>query len=195
MREFRFRVQPTRAPELSGPRELTKYQSLTTRASVKSERNSMRIDTKITRTLAPAAIAAAIAIGGAGTASAIPATAQFGAAQSLTAGPMVTEYTVSDLRPSDDVVNAPLSGRLWEATVNVDAVQGTVTPTIPFFNARADNGQNYRALYQAPAPEGVSGTPLTQGAETTGKVYFDVTGAQPTSVVYNDAVADRLIWG
>lgn len=155
----------------------------------------MRIDTKITRTLAPAAIAGAIAIGGAATAHGAPAVAQFGAAQSLNAGPMVTEYTVSNLRPSDDVVNFPIRGTLWEATTTIDAVQGTVTPTIPFFNARSDSGQNYQALYQAPAPEAVSGTPLTQGAETTGKIYFDVTGAQPTSVVYNDAVADRLIWG
>ena len=41
----------------------------------------------------------------------------------------------------------------------------------------------------------VNAMPLPQGAESTGKIYFDVTGAQPTSVVYNDAVADRLIWG
>jgi hypothetical protein len=101
----------------------------------------------------------------------------------------------SNLRPGDDVVNFPVAGTLWETTTTVDAVQGTVTPEIPFFNARADNGQNYRALYQALAPEGVSGTPLPQGAESSGKVYFDVTGAQPTSVVYNDAVQDRLVWG
>ena len=133
----------------------------------------MRINTKITRTLAPAAIAGAIAIGGAATATGAPAIAQFGATQSLNAGPMVTAYTVG----------------------TVDAVQGTVTQTIPFFNARADNGQNYQALYQARAPEGVNAMPLPQGAESTGKIYFDVTGAQPTSVAYNDAVADRLIWG
>jgi hypothetical protein len=156
---------------------------------------NMRINTKITRTLAPAAIAGVVAIGGAATASAAPAIAQFGATQSLNARPMVTAYTVSNLRPSDDVVNFPVAGTLWEATTTVDAVQGTVTPAIPFFNARADNGQNYRALYQALAPEGVSGTPLPQGAESSGKVYFDVTGAQPTSVVYNDALQDRLVWG
>src|SRR4051812_4448307 len=40
---------------------------------------SMRINTKITRTLAPAAIAGAIAIGGAATATGAPAIAQFGA--------------------------------------------------------------------------------------------------------------------
>jgi hypothetical protein len=155
----------------------------------------MRINTKTTRTLAPAAIVGVVAIGGATTASAAPAIAQFGATQSLNAGPMVTASTVSNLRPRDDVVNFPVAGTLWETTTTVDAVQGTVTPEIPFFNARADNGQNYRALYQALAPEGVSGTPLPQGAESSGKVYFDVTGAQPTSVVYNDAVQDRLVWG
>jgi hypothetical protein len=108
---------------------------------------------------------------------------------------MVTAYTVSNLRPSDDAVNFPVAETLWEDTTTVDAVQGTVTPANPFFNARADNGQNYRALYQALAPDGVSGTPLPQGAESSGQVYFDVTGAQPTSVVYNDAVQDRLVWG
>ena len=35
---------------------------------------------------------------------------------------------------------------------------------------------------------------LTQGDESTGKVYFDVTGAKPTTVAYSDAVADRLVW-
>ena len=155
----------------------------------------MRISTKITRTLAPAAIGGAIAIAGAATATGAPAIAQFGATQSVNAGPMVTAYTVSNLRPSSDIVNFPVAGRLWEATTTVDAVQGTVTPTIPFFNARADNGQNYQALYQALAPQGVNATPLPQGAESTGKIYFDVTRAQPTSVIYNDAVADRLIWG
>ena len=65
---------------------------------------------------------------------------------------------------------------------------------IPFFNARADNGQNYRVLFQAPAPEGISGMTLTQGKESNGKIYFDVTGAKPTTVAYNDAVSDRLVW-
>jgi hypothetical protein len=55
---------------------------------------NMRINTKTTRTLAPAAIAGVVAIGGATTASAAPAIAQFGATQSLNAGPMVTAYTV-----------------------------------------------------------------------------------------------------
>lgn len=73
---------------------------------------------------------------------------------------MVTAYTVSGLRPSNDVVNAPVAGRLWEATTTVDAVQGTVTPAIPFLNARTDNGQNYGVLFQAAAPQGLNGAPV-----------------------------------
>ena len=58
---------------------------------------------------------------------------------------------MEDLQPSKDVVNVPINGQLYEATVKVNAERGTVTPAIPFFNARSDNGQNYRVLFQAPA--------------------------------------------
>jgi Domain of unknown function (DUF1942) len=70
----------------------------------------------------------------------------------LNDGLAVSEYTVENLQPSNDAVNVPVTGRLYEATVTVDAEQGTVTPAIRFFNARADNGQNYRVLFQAPSP-------------------------------------------
>jgi hypothetical protein len=154
----------------------------------------MRKWTKLTTTSASAIAVAAAGLGGAATTSAAPMMAQFGTAQRFNDGLAVSEYTVENLQPSNDAVNVPVAGQLYEATVTVDAEQGTVTPAIPFFNARADNGQNYRVLFQAPAPEGISGMTLTQGNESTGKIYFDVTGAQPTSVAYNDAVADRLVW-
>lgn len=69
-----------------------------------------------------------------------------------------------------------------------------MTPAIPFFNARTDTGENYRVLFQAASPEGLSAEAVPQGQETEGKIYFDVTGAEPTSIVYNDAVTDRLVW-
>jgi hypothetical protein len=153
----------------------------------------MRKWTRITTTSASALAVAAAGLGGAAAASGAP-TAPFGTAQRLNDGIAVSEYTVENLQPSNDVINAPVAGQLYEAEVTVDAQQGTVTPAIPFFNARADNGQNYRVLFQAPAPEAISGMPLTQGKESTGKIYFDVTGAKPTTVAYNDAVADRLVW-
>jgi hypothetical protein len=134
---------------------------------------------------------AAAGIGGAATASASATPAPFGTSQKLMDGVSVSEFTVDNLQRSNDMVNVPINGQLYEATTTVDAVQGPVTPAIPFFNARADNGQNYRVLFQAPAAEGLSGMTLTQGKESTGKIYFDVTGAAPTTV----ATTTRLTTG
>lgn len=149
------------------------------------------------RKLATATVlGAAVVFGmaGAGSAAADPATADFGTSQRLTDGTVISAYTVTEPEPSDDIVNVPVEGHLYESTVTVDAVKGMVTPVIPFFNARTEDGQNYRVLFQAFAPAGLSADPLPQGEETTGKIYFDVTGAAPTSVFYNDAVQDRLMW-
>jgi hypothetical protein len=85
--------------------------------------------------------------------------------------PMIT-YTVQGLRKSSDAV--PHSGRLYEATVTND---GGV-PIAALFNARAESGQNYRII----------------GGGIPGKIYFDVVGDTPNSVVYNDGVQDLLVW-
>jgi hypothetical protein len=84
---------------------------------------------------------------------------------------MIT-YTVLGLKPSSDAVFH--NGRLYEATVNVD---GGI-PIAPMFNARAESGQNYRVV----------------GGGLPGKIYFDVVGDTPNSVVYNDGVQDLLVW-
>ena len=36
--------------------------------------------------------------------------------------------------------------------------------------------------------------PIPQGSESTGTLYFDVTGAPPNGVVYNDGMQDILMW-
>ena len=61
-------------------------------------------------------------------------------------GISVSEFTVENLQPSRPDIGAMCRspGQLYEVTATVDAVQGPVTPAIPFFIARADNGQNYR---------------------------------------------------
>jgi hypothetical protein len=46
------------------------------------------------------------------------------------------------------------------------------------FNARTENGVNYRVI----------------GGTAPGKLYFDVVGEVPNSVVYNDGVRDILAW-
>jgi Domain of unknown function (DUF1942) len=132
---------------------------------------------RIKKLLAPVGVAVA-AIGIAGI-TAFPASAAnniktYGQPESLNdaaGNPMIT-YTVLGLRPSSDPVFH--NGRLYEATVNVD---GGI-PIAALFNARAQSGDNYRVI----------------GGGLPGKLYFDVVGDTPNSVVYNDGVQDLLVW-
>jgi Domain of unknown function (DUF1942) len=132
----------------------------------------------------------------AGSAAAYPETSTFGTQQQLddAGGTVVTGWTISELRPSSDTIPFPVQGTLWEATATVDAVHGTVAPIISDFNARDDAGTNYRALATVATPQGVNPAALPAGASESGKVYFDVVGPTPDSVVYNNGVEDLLIW-
>lgn len=110
-------------------------------------------------------------------------------------GAVITAWIVYDLEPSDDTIPGyALAGQLWEASAAVTPIRGTVTPIIPNLNARTDTGQNYRVLWQAYAPNGISGETLTQGDKSKGEIYFDVTGPPPTKVVYNNGVEDLIVW-
>jgi hypothetical protein len=91
----------------------------------------------------------------------------------MTGFPTIT-YTVEGLNPSSDAV--PHNGQLYQAVVNVEA--RSTGPMVPMFNARAQSGANYRVI----------------GGTIPGKLYFDVVGDVPNSVVYNDGVQDLLTW-
>lgn len=127
--------------------------------------------------LGAAAIAISIATGVAGPASAADNIKPFGQPETLldwaTGAPMIT-YTVMGLNPSSDAV--PHNGQLYEAPVIVDA-RGAI-PMVSMFNARAESGANYRVI----------------GGTAPGKLYFDIVGDVPNSVVYNDGVRDLLVW-
>jgi hypothetical protein len=101
-------------------------------------------------------------------------------------GPMIG-YTVQNLVPSADPV--PHNGQLYEATLTVNAFGAWATPMIPLFNARAQDSALYRVL-----PGSGPGGALPPGGSSTGKLYFDVVGTVPNSVVYNDGVRDLLAW-
>ncbi|MCV7303526.1 MPT63 family protein [Mycobacterium barrassiae] len=110
-------------------------------------------------------------------------------------GAVVQEWTVTDLKTSTDTAPGyPLAGQLWEATVTVAAVSGTVTPIIPNLRATTMGGDSYQALWQVASPQGLSGATLPQGQTSTGKVYFDVTGADPHMVTYTGSGTQRLMW-
>ena len=150
------------------------------------------------------AVKTAIAAGGVGaaavitaaTASAAPPNIQgFGTSEQLIDGPMVTDYTVSNLQPSNAVIPGYTpKGQLYQADIVARSDNGTVTPMVNDFIARGPNGQNYRAIDKVPVPDGLNPAPIPQGSESRGVLYFDATGAPPNGVVYNDGMQDILIW-
>ncbi len=158
----------------------------------------MKITTTITAAVAIVGIAM-IAFTSAPIAnSAYPVTGKLGSELTMTdsVGQVELGWTVSDLKSSaDTVAGYPVAGQLWEATATVKAIRGTVTPAISQFNARTANGVNYRVLWQVAGPNTISGATIPQGAQATGKIYFDVTGPAPTIVAMNNGMEDLLVWG
>jgi hypothetical protein len=149
-------------------------------------------------TAAAVAVAAAVGIACAPVASAYPNTGKLGSEITMvdTVGQVELSWKVSNLKPSTDTIPGyPLAGKLWEATATVRAIRGTVTPQIPNFNAVAPNVDAYRVLWQANTPQGISGATIPEGQQSTGKIYFDVTGAAPTTVTLNNGIEDLMIWG
>ena len=150
---------------------------------------------KLAAPVSTAAVMISIAAGTVFPASAANNIRAFGQQETLndyvTGAPMIG-YTVDGLSPSSDIMPFPVNGRLYEATVTVDALGGWATPLLPLFNARAESGHNYRVL--AGGPQSLSGAAVPPGGSSTGKLYFDVVGDDPNSVVYNDGVQDLLVW-
>lgn len=86
-------------------------------------------------------------------------------------------YAVGTLKPSSDPV--PHNGTLYAAKLVVDGFGGSFPPFIERFGARAESGDFYPSIW---------------GASNTGKLYFDVVGDIPNSVVFNDGTRDLLAW-
>jgi opacity protein-like surface antigen len=145
-------------------------------------------------TLGAAGIAA-VGVFAAATATASPIVQGLGSSETLVDGALITDYTVSNLQPANvTIAGYTPKGQLWQAEVNARANSGVVTPVVSNFNARTSDNVTYRVISTKPTPEALSPAPITQGGQTNGKVYFDVTGAPPTNVVYNDGVQDVLVW-
>ncbi|MCF6388091.1 MPT63 family protein [Mycobacterium sp. MBM] len=149
---------------------------------------------------AAAAIAAAAAITAFSAPSAIADeqntvhTTHLGSQAQLVDGNVVQGWTVSGLKVSTDTIPYQPQGTLWEATATDQAIQGSAIPIVSNFNARARDGQTYRALFGVATAQGVNPATLGQGQQTSGKIYFDVTGSAPDSVVYATNAADLIVW-
>lgn len=121
-------------------------------------------------------------------------TAWLGQQAKLVNGNVIQGWTISGLKPSTDVIPHHVQGTLWEATATDQAIQGSVIPIVSNLNARARNGDTYRVLWGVATPQGVNPATLEQGESTTGKIYFDVVGQNPDSVLYNDADNELALW-
>ncbi|MEM6109229.1 MPT63 family protein [Mycobacterium sp. 050272] len=155
----------------------------------------MKFTSNAMKSVIGAAGIAAVSAFTAATASAAPNIQGFGTSQQLVAGPLITNYTVSNLQPSNvSIPGYTPKGTLYQADVTARSDGGLVTPMVNDFIARGPNGQNYRVIDKVGAPGSLNPAPIPQGSESTGTLYFDVTGAPPNGVVYNEGTQDILIW-
>ncbi|MEV0674661.1 DUF1942 domain-containing protein [Mycobacterium sp. NPDC050441] len=142
-----------------------------------------------TKTLAVAAGITAAGIVAATPAFADPETLQFGQSAEVPSTGGAIEYTVSNLQPSGH------NDGIWYSDVTAQALSGSPTPNISDFNARAVNSSTYADM-KGNQTDGLANQPLAPGAQTTGRVYFDVRGGTaPDSVVYRDSGGtDKVVW-
>ena len=157
----------------------------------------MKISRAVKRAAAITTIAS-IGIAVAPTASAAyPIVGRLGSDLTMTdsVGGVNLAWQISDLKPSTDVMPGyRVAGQLWEATATVRAIGGPVTPAVSQFNAVAPNHAAYRVLWQVASPVNISGATIPSGAQSTGKVHFDVTGPPPTTVTMNNGMQDLMVW-
>jgi hypothetical protein len=134
--------------------------------------------TTIMKTAIGAAGIAAISLTTAGSASATPNIQGFGTSEPLIDGPMITNYTVSNLQPSTVTIPGYTpKGKLYQADIVVRSDGGVVTPLVRDFSARGPNGQTYKLIDNVELPNGLNPAPIPQGSEAKGTLYFDATGA------------------
>src|SRR5689334_24868213 len=134
--------------------------------------------TKIAATAVAAGGIAAASVFAATPASAAPNIQGFGTSEQLIDGPLVTNYTVSNLQPSNVAIPGYTpKGTLYQADVTARSDGGLVTPMVNDFIARGPNGQNYRVIDKVGAPNELNPPPISQRRESTRTRYLDVTGA------------------
>ena len=152
----------------------------------------------VTRAAAAALVTAVGVVGAPAASATYPLVGKLGQTLTMTdtVGQVQLSWNVSELKPSSDVMPGyQVAGDLWEATATVTAIDGPVTPAISQFNAIAPNQAAYRVLWQVASPVNISGATIPQGATSTGKIHFDVTGPAPTTVTMNNGMQDLMIWG
>ncbi|WP_135454779.1 DUF1942 domain-containing protein [Mycobacterium sp. DL99] len=141
------------------------------------------------KTTAAAAGIAAAGVFAAPPAFADPEVLQFGQTAEIPSSGGAIDYTVSSLQPSGH------NDGIWYSEVTARAASGSPTPNISDFNARAVNSSTYADM-KGNQTDGLANQPIAPGAQTTGRIYFDVRGGTvPDSVVYRDSGGtDKVVW-
>ncbi|MGV0490190.1 immunogenic protein MPB63 [Mycobacterium kansasii] len=158
----------------------------------------MKITTLIQAAAATMVVATAGVSSAPTAAAAYPVVGKLGSELTMTdtVGQVALSWKVSNLQPSnDETPGYQATGKLWEATATVKAIRGSVTPAISQFNAVAPDQAAYRVLWFVSSPSNISGATIPEGAQSTGKIHFDVTGPSPTTVTMNNGMEDLMIWG
>src|SRR6202051_4352389 len=134
----------------------------------------MKITSTAMKSVIGAAGIAAVGAFTAATASAAPPNIQgFGTSEQLLDGPLVTNYTVSNLQPSSVAIPGYTpKGTLYQADVTARSDGGIVTPQVRDFSARGPNGQTYKLIDNVEVPNGLNPAPISQGSESKGTLYF-----------------------
>lgn len=124
----------------------------------------VKISETATNTAVGAVAIAGLSVLSAATAVAEPAIQPFGGTEDLVDGPLVTAYTVSNLGPTNVVIPGyQPNGKPYQADVTARADQGTVTPLVTDFNARAASSGTYHVVNSVPVPDGIPPGPIAPG--------------------------------
>ena len=115
------------------------------------------ISTTVKSAIGATGIAAASIFAAATAVAAPPTMGGFGTSEQLMDGPLITNYTVSNLQPANVTIPGYMpQGQLYQANVTAQANSGAVTPVVSDFNDRAASGQQYRVIDTVPVPNGLS---------------------------------------
>lgn len=153
----------------------------------------MTVTTTVLRAMFAAAGVAAAGAMGMASANADGHQADLGSPVELTDGGTVQSWNVGGLQPSGDPIPYVPAGSLWEATATNTAIAGGNMPFVPGFSARG-GADSYPVLWGVASPQGVNPSGLAPGQSVTGKLYFDVTGAPPSSVAFGADGRDLAMW-
>src|SRR6516225_11971496 len=123
-------------------------------AIVRRERNTMKATTTAVKSAIAAGGIAAASVFAAATASAAGPNIQgFGTSEQLVDGPLITNYTVSNLQQSNAAIPGYTpKGTLYQADITARSDGGTVTPMVRDFSARGPNGQTYKLIDKVGVP-------------------------------------------